>query len=106
MDQLRDILLKAIRLDPLTKAGAMKNWIVIVGVVLCFLVIIYSNLKYDSKMMELNTLSKEYKVQQAIYLKWKSKNAQYRLESNIHKSVKFSGLKPSKYPPNRIIIRE
>jgi len=105
MDKLRDLVLSVIRLDPLTQQGALKNWSIIAAVILCFLSIIYSNLRYDVKMMELNELSKTLKVEEAIYLKWKSKNAQYRLESNISKSVKASGLRPSKYPPNRIIIR-
>lgn len=87
----------------LTEEEGMRNWRVILFVVLLILIMISSSHRSDSKVIEIAKLNKEIKELQAHFVDTRTISMQLKLESGIRKRVDTLGLEPSLEPP--VLIR-
>lgn len=101
-----DRLASWIRLEPLLEKGAGKNWGIILIVLVGALAMIYSSHRYEGLLKEYEYLQKKEKIVRSVYIKWKSQNARYKLQSNVAKEVETWGIYPSKYPPSYIELKK
>lgn len=88
----------------LTDESSLKNWRVILFVVMLFLVMISSAHSIQEKAVKIARLKKEKKELRAEYIDTSTILMRMRLESSVRRKVNEMGLAPAKIPPQKIRV--
>ncbi len=92
----------------LIDGSALKNWKIILFVVLLLLTMIASGHRADKKVIQISELNKRKRELRAEYVDAGTILMRMKMESSIRKKAKERGLEPLKAPPKKIkvIIKE
>lgn len=82
----------------------LKNWRIIIFVVVLLLVMISSSHKADKKVIEISNLNKLKRELRAEYVDTGTILMRMKMESSIREKAKSRGLEPSKTPPKKIKV--
>ena len=98
MQRIKEEFVKLFKADFLIGAHAMRNWAVILFVLLIGIIMIYSGHLIDQKIYAIAKLEGEVKELRSEFVDV------VKLESTILSSLKDTGLKQSPTPPNKIKV--
>ncbi|WP_231372685.1 FtsL-like putative cell division protein [Aureivirga sp. CE67] len=104
MQLLKQKIYDFLKVKFLVSKDSIRNWQIIVFVVLLFLIMIGSSHKADQKIMTINNLNKELLKLRAEYVDNRSKVVKLKLESTIREKVSEKGLHPLGHPPKKIKV--
>jgi len=88
----------------LTDESSLKNWRIILFVVVLLLLMIWSAHEVQAKAIKVAELKKEKKELRAEYIDTSTILMRMRLESSVRKKVVKMGLAPAKKPPQKIKV--
>ena len=97
MKQVKEQIVKLLKVDFLVGENALKNWIMILFALFLCIIMIYSSHTISKLTDEVRDLRSEF-------VDVRSQLQRVRLESSVLKSLKDSGLKQSETPPNKIKV--
>ncbi|MDO4880321.1 MAG: FtsL-like putative cell division protein [Capnocytophaga sp.] len=104
MKQVKERIVKLLKVDFLVGENALKNWIMILfGLFLC-IIMIYSAHLFEQKVHTISKLTDEVQDLSSEFVDVRSQLQRVKLESSVLKSLKDSGLKQSETPPNKIKV--
>ena len=84
--------------------SSLKNWRMLIFVVLLLLIMISSAHSADAKVVEIAELNKEKRRLRAEYIDTSTILMRMKLESSIRAKVKNEGLNPAEKPPKKIKV--
>ncbi len=90
----------------LTDDASLKNWRIILFVVLLLLMMIWSAHSIQAKAVKVAELKKEKKELRAEYIDTSTILMRMRLESSVRSKVNKMGLAPAKTPPQKIKVTQ
>lgn len=90
----------------LIEEGSLKNWRMILFVVLLLLIMISSAHSADKKVIKIAELNKEQRELRARYVDTKTRLMRMKMESNIRENAKKLGLQSADVPPKRIVVKQ
>ena len=90
----------------LTDDSSVKNWRIILFVVLLLLMMIWSAHSVQAKAVKVARLKKEKKELRAEYIDTSTVLMRMRLESSVRKKVNKMGLAPAEKPPQKIKVTQ
>jgi len=90
----------------LTGDSSLKNWRIILFVVLLLLTMIWSAHSVQAKAVKVAQLKKQKKELRAEYIDTSTILMRMRLESSVRKKVNGVGLAPAKKPPQKIKVTQ
>ncbi len=89
----------------LIEEGSLKNWRMILFVVLLLLMISSAH-SADKKVIKIAELNKEQRELRARYVDTKTRLMRMKMESNIRENAKKLGLQSADVPPKRIVVKQ
>ena len=104
MQRIKEEFVKLFKADFLIGAHAMRNWAVILFVLLMGIIMIYSGHLIDQKIYTIAKLETEVKELRSEFVDVRSRLQQVKLESSILGALKDTGLKQSPTSPNKIKV--
>ncbi|NVJ87973.1 MAG: S-adenosyl-methyltransferase [Flavobacteriaceae bacterium] len=90
----------------LTDDTALKNWKLIIFVVVLLLIMITSAHNADKKVIKISDLNKKKRELRAEYVDTGTILMRMKMESNIRQKAQERGLRPLKNPPQKIIVTQ
>lgn len=104
MSKVRSSVYDVLRGRFLTDESSLKNWRMLIFVVLLLLIMISSAHSADAKVVEIAELNKEKRRLRAEYIDTSTILMRMKLESSIRAKVKNEGLNPAEKPPKKIKV--
>ncbi|MGG8497307.1 FtsL-like putative cell division protein [Tenacibaculum sp. TC6] len=104
MSKVRNSIYDVLRGGFLTDESSLKNWRMLIFVVLLLLVMISSAHSADAKVVKIAELNKEKRRLRAEYIDTSTILMRMKLESSIRAKVKNEGLNPAEKPPKKIKV--
>ena len=104
MQLLKQKIYDFLKVKFLVSKDSIRNWQIIVFVVILFLIMIGSSHRADRKVMRIAKLNQEILKLNAEYVDNRSKVVKLKLESTIRKKLSDKGLFPSNHPPKKIKV--
>ena len=86
--------------------AAPKNWLFLLFASFLAALMISSSHQVDKKVHQISELNEEVRGLRGAFFKNRRDLQQLKLESSLKEEVVESGLKPSKNPPQKIIIKK
>lgn len=88
----------------LTNQQAYKNWRFMIFLCLLASLIIFSGHRLDNKLVQIESLKEQVHGLKSEFVATRQQLQHYKLESRLRANLLVHGLKPAKYPPQKIII--
>ncbi len=102
---MKKIIYRLLRGSFLTDETSFKNWRIILFIALLLLTMISSSHASDSKVIRIAELNKTKRNIRAKYIEISTHLMTMKMESNIKAKAKLQGLKPLKYSPQKIKVK-
>lgn len=102
--RLREYFLKFVKIDFLVGENSLKNWSVLLFIILLGIIMIYSSHLAEQKVFTIAKLNEEVKELQNEFTDYRSQLQLQRLESSVLKPLKEQGIKQSDTPPQKIKV--
>jgi len=99
-------LLSFLNIEFLINNNAFKNWRMIIFLSVLALIMIGSGHSTDRKIFQIAQLNTEIKILKTQFAEGKKELVELTKESAVIKRLEGTGLKPSKTPPIKIVIRK